>query len=72
MHSFCPLYHLLLHRMWFWVADASSSATPPSNGFVWPRDSIYGAVILLGMGGAFVNVISMSLVAYVVGPYVVS
>ena len=57
--------------MWFWLADAST-ATPTSTGFKWPRDSIYGAVILLGAGGAFVNVISMTLVAYMVGPYVVS
>ena len=38
----------------------------------WPRDSIYGAIILLGAGGAFVNVLSMTMIAYVIGPYAVS
>ena len=62
---------LYLSSMWFWFADAST-ATPTSTGFRWPRDSIYGAVILLGAGGAFVNVLAMTNIAYVIGQNVVS
>ena len=51
---------------------ADPSPTVSAAVFKWPRDSIYGAIVLLGAGGAFVNVISMTLNAYMIGPYVVS
>ena len=40
--------------------------------FQWPRDSIYGAIVLLGGGGAIVNVMSMAMIAHNIGPYAVS
>ena len=55
--------------MWFWVAP---QALESSKSFLWPRDSIYGAIVLLGAGGAITNVLSMVLVAYQIGPYSVS
>ncbi len=58
-------------RIWFWVSDPSYSSSS-HKFFQWPRDSIYGAILLLGVGGAIVHVISMSLIAYVIGPYAVS
>lgn len=56
-------------RLWFWVKDATDDHT---SAFNWSRDSIYGANILLGMGGAVVLVMSMAMIAYLVGPYSVS
>ena len=43
-----------------------------TSQFNWSRDSVYGANILLGIGGAVVLVISMSMIAYLVGSYTVS
>ena len=56
-------------RLWFWVKDATNDHT---SAFDWSRDSIYGANILLGMGGAVVLVMSMAMIAYLVGPYTAS
>ena len=44
----------------------------PVSGFNWDRDSVYGAAMLLGAGGAVVLVISMAMIAYLVGDYTVS
>lgn len=57
-------------RIWFWAANSSTSYSS-SKVFQWPRDSIYGAIILLGAGGAIVHVISMTMAAYAIGPYTV-
>ena len=54
--------------MWFWVKE---SANDPVSVFNWNRDSVYGAAILLGAGGAVVLVISMAMIAYLVGEYTV-
>jgi hypothetical protein len=51
------------------VKDPTSDHT---SAFNWSRDSVYGANILLGMGGAVVLVMSMAMIAYLVGPYAVS
>ena len=51
------------------MKDATDDHT---SAFNWSRDSIYGANILLGMGGAVVLVMSMAMIAYLVGPYTVS
>ena len=51
------------------MKDATDDHT---SAFNWSRDSIYGANILLGMGGAVVLVMSMAMIAYLVGPYSVS
>lgn len=72
MH-FSPLESVFLSaffvcRIWFWVAAASPSSP---RAFQWPRDSIYGAIVLLGAGGAIVHVMSMTMAAYVIGPYAV-
>ena len=56
-------------RIWFWVKDPTSDS---ASHFNWDRDSIYGATILLGAGGATVLVISMAKIAYLVGEYTVS
>ena len=58
-------------RIWFWVADPAPKSTS-SSVFQWPRDSIYGAIALLGGGGAIVNVMSMAMIAHNIGPYAVS
>ena len=50
------------------MANSSSNSSSTAI-FQWPRDSIYGAVILLGAGGAIVHVMSMTMIAYVIGPY---
>lgn len=51
------------------MKDATNDHT---SAFDWSRDSIYGANILLGMGGAVVLVMSMAMIAYLVGPYTAS
>lgn len=60
---------LVVCSIWFWVKDPSDD---PVSGFNWDRDSVYGAAILLGAGGAVVLVISMAMIAYLVGDYTVS
>ena len=62
-------HFLLSTRIWFWVKDPTSDS---ASHFNWDRDSIYGATILLGAGGATVLVISMAKIAYLVGEYTVS
>ena len=44
----------------------------PHSKFNWSRDSIYGAIVLLGAGGAIVLVITLAMVPYLIGPYTVS
>ena len=56
-------------RIWFWVKDPTDDTT---SHFNWYRDSIYGATMLLGAGGATVLVIAMARIAYLVGDYTVS
>ena len=56
-------------RLWFWMADPSADST---EIFQWPRDSIYGAVVLQGAGTAMVAVMAITLIGYTVGPYTVS
>ena len=60
---------LSTNRIWFWLKDPTDDAVSQFN---WGRDSIYGATILMGIGGATMVVISMTLVAYIVGPHTVS
>ena len=59
----------VLFRMWFWVKAPTDDST---SHFNLERDSIYGATILLGAGGATILVISMAMISYLVGPYTVS
>ena len=55
-------------RMWFWVQPVSQS----ESTFHLSRDSIYIAIILLGLGGATLMVLSLSMVSMLVGEYSVS
>ena len=72
-HS-CPnlLLHLLLvvtiilHRVWFFLKHPTND---PNSSFNWSRDNIYIAVILLGLGGATLMVISLSMIALLIGKY---
>ena len=67
MHSAYSLY--TCSRIWFWVKDASDDT---SSHFNWSRDSIYGATILLGIGGATIIVLSLTMISQLVGKYAVS
>lgn len=67
-HRIYSLYPLA-PRIWFWVKDPTDDSTSHFNFY---RDSIYGATMLLGAGGATVLVISMAKIAYLVGDYSVS
>ena len=63
------MYSILCDRIWFWVKAPTNDPTSPFN---LSRDSIYGATILLGAGGAALLVLSMSMIAYTVGDFTVS
>ena len=73
MHNliYMPLEEVVpvLFRMWFWVKAPTDDST---SHFNLERDSIYGATILLGAGGATILVISMAMISYLVGSYTVS
>jgi len=43
-----------------------------SDSFFWKRDIIYIAVILLGIGGATLMVISLSMISILIGEFSVS
>ena len=53
------------HRIWIWVQPAHYS----DHAFYWSRDSIYIAIILLGLGGAVLMVLSLSMISMLVGEY---
>ena len=57
------------NRIWFWIKDPTDDHT---SSFNWSRDNVYGAMVLLGAGGATVLVISMAMIAYLVGKHTVS
>ena len=61
----------LLHacRFWFLFKSATNDRTASFN---WSRDSIYIAVILLGVGGSTIMVISLSMISMLIGEYSVS
>ena len=50
----------------------NSPTTESLAHFSWPRDSVYGATFLLGVGGATVLVLSMAMISHVVGEFAVS
>ena len=50
--------------MWFWVKDPTQDNV---SSFNFSRDSIYGAAILLGLGGATILTISMAMISYLIG-----
>ncbi len=52
--------------MFFWVKDPTDDI---SGHFNWSRDCIYIALVLLGSGGAVLIVISLSMIAFLVGEY---
>ncbi len=51
--------------MWFWVQPA----TVANGNFDWSRDQIYIAIILLGLGGACLMVLSLSMISILIGEY---
>ena len=55
--------------MWFWVKDPTNDT---NSHFNWSRDNIYGATILLGAGGSTLNVISFTMISYLVKNFTVS
>ena len=63
------LNSIVFLRIWFWVNSPTNES--PAR-FSWPRDSVYGATILLGVGGATVLVLSMAMISHVVGEFAVS
>ena len=55
---------LFTHSVWFWVQDPTEDDI---SNFNLSRDSIYGATILLGVGGATILTISMTMISYLIG-----
>ena len=56
------------YRIWFWVQPVvESDAT-----FSIKRDSIYIAVVLWGLGGSVLMVLSLSMISILTGEYTVS
>ena len=58
------------HRMWFWMQPVYNDND--SNHFYWKRDCIYIAIMLLGVGGATLMVLSLSMVSILIGEFTVS
>ncbi len=56
--------------MWFWLQP--SYPDHKYVAFYWKRDIIYIAVILLGIGGATLMVISLSMISILIGEFSVS
>ena len=61
--------HKYIHRIWFWVQDATEDSV---SRFNLSRDSIYGAAILLGIGGATILTIAMTMISSLIGDNTVS
>ena len=61
--------YLLLSRIWLWVKDPSDDHI---SKFSLSRDNVYGAIMLLGVGGATMLVIAMTMISSLVGEYTVS
>ncbi len=53
--------------MWFWLQP--SYPDHAQVAFYWKRDIIYIAVILLGIGGATLMVISLSMISILIGEF---
>jgi len=60
---------LLFFRIWLWVKDPTDDLTSIFN---ISRDNVYGAIFLLGLGGAIMLVNSMTMVSILIGEYAVS
>lgn len=56
-------------RIWFWVKDPTSVS--PGTTFSVARDNVYVAIVLLGIGGATVLVLSYTMISQLVGRYTV-
>lgn len=71
----CIMYHvfnvvmsfLFICSIWFWVKDPSGVS--PGTIFSVARDNVYLAIVLLGMGGATVLVLSYTMISQLVGRY---
>ena len=55
--------------MWFWVQEPTTDNKSSIN---IERDSIYGAIILLGAGGAVVLAVAMAMFSFLIGDFIVS
>ena len=62
------LLNWLIHRIWFWVKDPTDDHF---SDFNISRDSIYGAIVLLGVGGATTLAIAMAMFSFLIGRYTV-
>ena len=60
----------IFRRIWFWVKEPSQVS--PQVVFNAARDNVYLAIVLLGVGGATVLVLSYTMISQVVGKYTVS
>ncbi len=60
---------VILFRAWFWLSEPTDNGTSIFN---LKRDSIYGAVILLGIGNGLSWVISGSMGVDLIGKFTVS
>lgn len=56
--------------MWFWVQPEHGDHE--DSNFYWNRDCIYIGILLLGMGGATLMVLSLSMVSILIGDFTVS
>lgn len=56
-------------RIWLWVKDPTDD---PTSIFNISRDNVYGAIMLLGVGGAIMLVNAMTKVSVLIGEYTVS
>lgn len=57
------------YRIWFWVKDPTNVS--PGTTFSVARDNVYVAIVLLGIGGATVLVLSYTMISQLVGKYTV-
>ena len=64
MHTTTHAYN----RIWIWVQPVEQSEAT----FYIQRDSIYIAVILWGLGGSVLMVLSLSMISILTGEYTVS
>ena len=58
-----------VYSIWLLLKQPTNDST---SSFNWNRDNIYIAIILLGLGGATLMVISLSMISLLIGQYSVS
>ena len=56
----------IICRVWLYLKQPTDD---PNSNFNWSRDNVYVAIILLGLGGAILMVISLSMIALLIGKH---